>query len=205
MFRLASLGTFAAILLGAVAWACTGSEDATDESPMTAPESAESPSLPSGANETTAPPSSEGTPPPPAEPQDAGASDAEPKKDAGAPPKADGGKPPPPPPPPACPGRIESEPNDSPTGEYNELGPITCGTISATDVDHFYVDGKGGPVRYVFEAEKGAKLEVWTVLGPVETVKATVHANTIKTDRKIFFRVSEGAAVQTYRITLTRL
>src|SRR5687767_1005787 len=123
MFRLASLGTLA--LLGAIGWACTGPADVVEESPVTDPGRSENPTLPSGASPDGAAPPAESQPPAP-ETKDAGVSDADPKKgEAGAPSKTDGGAAPP-----SCPGRLESEPNDSPTGEYDELGAITCGSIS---------------------------------------------------------------------------
>ena len=203
MTRLAPLGTLTALLLGIAAWACSASKDDTTEPSMGSPEQTEAPTLPNATNDPPLPPSSPSSP----EPNDKNAKDAGASGDAAkadAAPKADGGKPPPPPPPTSCPGKLESEPNDAPGGEYDELGGITCGSISPTDVDHFYVDGKGEPIRWTFEAPSAAKLEVWTSQGPLKTVIGTTATEVITEDRKVFFRVSQGAAVQTYRITLTR-
>lgn len=178
----------AAFAAGLSAWACSGADDAV---PAAASESA-SPSDPSPSPEPAAATT---------EPSDQPAPDAsapKPKPEAGAPREAgadaavDAG-----------PCTSEVEPNDVAS---QPLARLTCGKLTAGDVDRFYVEGrKDEAIQITFEAESVAHLVFTTNAGLEETYDVKSLSTSVRPgDRKLFIQVSQSAVSQSYRIAFDR-
>jgi hypothetical protein len=126
----------------------------------------------------------------------------------GTTPKVDGAAPAPAPAPTpapvACPGKSEIEPNDT-TANANALAGVTCGKLTAGDVDRYQFDAKDD-VMYTlaFDADQGARFRIIRPNGTTLSASGrTVRTSFSGRGGRVEVIVDNSNIAQGYRITFT--